>query len=62
MKQSDGNLYKCLLPLQALVPRNDRWRVGNVTEKGDGICKVPVNLRFLPVNKPSVAADKQKYD
>lgn len=62
MKQSDGNLYKCLLPLQALVPRNDRWRVGNVTEKGDGTCEVPINLRFAPVNRSSVAANKQKDD
>lgn len=59
MKQSGGNLCKCLLPLQALVPRKDRWRVGNVTEKGDGTCEVPINLRSVPVNKPSVAANKQ---
>lgn len=62
MKQSDGNLYKSLLPLQALVPRKDRWRVGNVAEKGDGTCEVPINIRFVPVNKPSVAANKQKDD
>lgn len=62
IKQSGGNLYKCLLPLQALVPRKDRWRVENVTEKGDGTCEVPMNLRFVPVNKHSVAANKQKDD
>lgn len=62
MKQRYGSLYKSLLPLQALLPRKDRWRVGNVTEKGDGTWEVPINLRFVPVNKTSVAARKQKDD
>lgn len=31
-------------------------------EKGDGTCEVPINLRSIPVNKPSVAANKQKDD
>lgn len=44
------------------MPRKDRWRVENVTEKGDGTCEVPMNLRFVPVNKHSVAANKQKDD
>lgn len=51
MKQSKGNLYKSLLLLQALVPRKDSWREGNVTEKGAGTCKVSINFRFVSVKK-----------
>lgn len=40
MKQSKGNLYKSLLPLQVPMPRKDSWREGNVIEKGDGTCEV----------------------
>lgn len=59
MKQSKGNLYKSLVPLQALVPRKDSWREGNVTGKGDGTCEVSINLRFVSVNETLVAARKQ---
>lgn len=58
MKQSKGNLYKSLVPLQALVPRNDSWREGNVTEKGDGTCEVSVKLRFISGNETLGAARK----
>lgn len=59
MKQSKGNWYKSLVPLQALVPRKDSWREENITEKGDGTCEVSINLRFVSVNETSEAARKQ---
>lgn len=59
VKQRKGNLYKSLLPLQALVPTKDSWSEGNVMQKGDGTCEVSINLRFISVNETLVAARKQ---